>query len=80
MVTAGEHRVASIVAVWRDQERRHYVLPPCGRCREFITQIDPANIDADVVLGHGLSRPLRELLPHHDRPGPEPEVDRSASG
>jgi cytidine deaminase len=50
MVTAGEYRIAKIVAVWRDQEGRLHVLAPCGRCREFIQQIDPANVDAEVVL------------------------------
>src|SRR5437764_1577710 len=34
MVTAGEYRIETIVAVWRDEQGRLYVLPPCGRCRE----------------------------------------------
>jgi cytidine deaminase len=63
MVTAREHRIAKIVAVWRDDEGTLYVLPPCGRCREFIRQIDPANIDTDVVLGLDTTASLRELLP-----------------
>jgi cytidine deaminase len=33
MVTAGEYRIAKIVAVWRDGEGVLYVVPPCGRCR-----------------------------------------------
>lgn len=70
MVTAGHYRIAAVVAVWRDEGQRLYVLPPCGGCREFITQIEAANIDAEVVLGPDLSRPLRELLPHHDWPKP----------
>jgi cytidine deaminase len=74
MVTAGEYEIARIVAVWRDDQDRLYVLPPCGRCREFIRQIDPANIDTDVVLGRGRSSPLRDLLPHHEWPEPlDPE-------
>jgi cytidine deaminase len=68
MVTAGEYQVTQIVAVWRDDEDRLYVLPPCGRCREFIRQVDPANIDAQVVLGLRTSVPLRNLLPAHERP------------
>ncbi|MDQ3543505.1 MAG: cytidine deaminase, partial [Actinomycetota bacterium] len=39
MVTAGEYRIARIVAVWRDEHDALYVLPPCGRCREFIRQV-----------------------------------------
>lgn len=67
MITAGESRIATIVAVWRDAEGETVVLPPCGRCREFIRQVDPANLDADVILQKGAAR-LRDLLPHHEWP------------
>ncbi len=70
MVTAREYLIDRIVAVWRDPEGRLYVLPPCGRCREFIRQIDPANIDTEVVLGLDATTPLREPLPAHDWPLP----------
>lgn len=70
MVTAGEYRIAKIVAVWRDDEHQLYVLPPCGRCREFVRQVDPVNIDTEVVLGLGRTVPLRELLPAHEWPAP----------
>jgi len=70
MVTAGEYRISKIVAVWRDDTGRLYVLPPCGRCREFIRQVDPANIDTEVVLGTERSAPLRDLLPAHEWPAP----------
>jgi cytidine deaminase len=63
LVTAGEYRITKIVAVWRDEQGRLYVLPPCGRCREFIRQLDPANLDTEVILGDGYRRRLRELLP-----------------
>ena len=70
MVTAGEYRIEKIVAVWRDEENRLYVLPPCGRCREFIRQVDPTNIDTVVVLDLDRSAALRDLLPAHDLPLP----------
>jgi len=35
MVTAGEYQITKIVAVWRDADDTLYVVPPCGRCREF---------------------------------------------
>lgn len=73
MVTAGESRVAKIVAVWRDDEGRLYVLPPCGRCREFLRQIDAANLETIVVLGYEEEMPLRALLPAHEWPQPLPE-------
>jgi len=71
MVTAGEYRISAIVAVWRDEQGRLYVLPPCGRCREFIRQVDPANLDTTVVLPGGRSALLRDLLPVHEWPQPE---------
>lgn len=70
MVTAGEYRIRSITAVWRDDAGRLFVLPPCGRCREFIRQIDPGNLDSSVVLGRDRRLPLRELLPENAWPAP----------
>ena len=70
MVTAREYRIAKVVAVWRNDEGAVHVLPPCGRCREFIRQIDPANLDTDVVLGRDRSVPLRDLLPANEWPDP----------
>ncbi|WP_405615925.1 hypothetical protein OG292_21835 [Streptomyces sp. NBC_01511] len=70
MVTAREYRIAKVVAVWRSDEGALHVLPPCGRCREFIRQIDPANLDTEVVLGRDRSAALRELLPDHEWPDP----------
>jgi len=70
MVTAGEYQISSIVAVWRDDGGRLTVLPPCGRCREFIRQVDGGNLDTEVVLGWDRAVPLRELLPHSGWPEP----------
>ena len=71
MVTAGEYRIARIVAVWRDdREGELHVVPPCGRCREFIRQIDEANLATEVVLGTTKVVTLQELLPHHEWPEP----------
>lgn len=70
MLTAREYKIARIVAVWRDDEGVLHVVPPCGRCREFIRQIDPANLDTDVVLSQANSAKLRELLPYSEWPSP----------
>jgi cytidine deaminase len=48
MVTGREYRIAKVVAVWRNDEGVLHVLPPCGRCREFMRQIDPANLKATI--------------------------------
>lgn len=69
MVTAGEYKIRKIVAVWRDDAGVLHVVPPCGRCREFIRQIDPVNLDTEVVLGRTRSATIRELLPHSQWPG-----------
>jgi cytidine deaminase len=68
MVTAGESQIARIVAVWKDEAGKVVVLPPCGRCREFVRQIDERNLDADVILGMDRILKLRELLPYHEWP------------
>jgi len=61
MVTAGETGIAKIVAIWGDG----VVLPPCGRCREFMHQIDSSNFGTtEVVLSETCSVILSELLPH----------------
>jgi cytidine deaminase len=61
MVTAREYKIARIVAVCGTDPV--YVVPPCGRCREFIRQVDPANLDTEVVLGRRRAVLLRTLLP-----------------
>jgi cytidine deaminase len=60
MITAGESRVSRMVAV--DWDGR--ILPPCGRCREFIRQLHSDNLDAEVLVGEGLIMTLRDLLPY----------------
>jgi cytidine deaminase len=69
MVTAGEYRIEKIVAVWKDDGTTH-VLSLCGRCREFIQQIDAGNLDTEVVLGKGDTSKSKELLPRSDRSEP----------
>ena len=59
MITAGESRVLSMVAVGWDGG----ILPPCGRCREFISQLHDDNLEAEVMVGEGVIVALRELLP-----------------
>jgi cytidine deaminase len=41
MVAAGRRDVDLVAAVWRDTDGRHYLLPPCGRCREVISDFNP---------------------------------------
>jgi cytidine deaminase len=60
MITAGESRITDIVAVDWDGS----ILPPCGRCRELVVQVDDGNADTRVILAHG-TRAMRDLLPDH---------------
>lgn len=59
MVASGEYKIKKIVAVLEDGT----VLSPCGRCREFIYQIEASNMDTDIVIGNNKVVKLRELLP-----------------
>lgn len=59
MVTAGEHRIVKLVAVTEDGA----VVPPCGRCREFLCQLHDQNDRCEVLLGDGSVKTLAELLP-----------------
>ena len=59
MVTAGEHRVTKMVAVNWDGN----VLAPCGRCREFISQLHTDNFMAEVMIDREKVVTLRDLLP-----------------
>ena len=60
MVTAGENCVVKMIALDWDGK----VLPPCGRCREFISQLHPDNINAEVMVTAEKVVTLRELLPY----------------
>jgi cytidine deaminase len=60
MLKARETRVEKIVAVRQDGA----ILPPCGRCREMLVQIDPANVRTEVIVEGGETVTLADLLPH----------------
>jgi cytidine deaminase len=59
MLKARQSNVRMIVAVNKDGA----VLPPCGRCRELLWQVDDRNRDTWVVLGLKDGAWLRDLLP-----------------
>ncbi len=61
MVTAGEYKIKRIVAVWKDGT----VIAPCGKCREWIWQIDKSNWNTEVVLAEDKVVTLKDLLPYH---------------
>jgi len=60
MVTNQETQIDAVVAVTSDG-----ILPPCGRCRETVAQLDVRNLDCRVILAEDRDVPLRDLLPTH---------------
>lgn len=59
MVLARETVVLKAVAV-----SAFGVIPPCGRCRELLAQVDRRNLECEVIVPEGPPVRLRELLPH----------------
>lgn len=60
MITAGESRVVKMIAVGSEGK----ILPPCGRCREFINQLHDHNSTAEVMVADGAVVRLQDLLPY----------------
>lgn len=60
MITAGESRVLKMIAVGWDGR----IMPPCGRCREFVSQLHPENLNTSVLVADGVTVTLRDLLPY----------------
>lgn len=59
MIKHGESRIDKIVALDGDGK----ILPPCGRCREMIFQINHRNIETDVLLDNNRTTKINDLLP-----------------
>lgn len=59
MLKARQTEISCIVAVGEDGE----IMPPCGRCRELIRQVSPANWTTRVIVAHGRTTTLSELMP-----------------
>jgi cytidine deaminase len=60
MLKHRETEVESIVAVSDSR-----ILPPCGRCRELLIQINAKNKSTKVILGENEYALLGEMLPHY---------------
>jgi cytidine deaminase len=59
MLKARESEIALVVAVSASSG----IVSPCGRCRELLWQLNPANRATRVILGPGRVVTLAELLP-----------------
>jgi len=58
MITAGESKIVKAVAL-----SKAGVLAPCGRCREFMSQIHKDNIHAEIMVSADRVAKLSDLLP-----------------
>ncbi|MBC7528987.1 MAG: cytidine deaminase [Chthonomonadaceae bacterium] len=59
MLLHREMVVVKIVALSAER-----IIPPCGRCRDLLMQVDRRNLDCEVILSDTETKTLRELLPH----------------
>lgn len=59
MLKARESAIHTIVAV----NGNRGITAPCGRCRELMWQLDPANANTRILLGPDRVATLRQLLP-----------------
>ena len=60
MITAGENRIVKLVSVYKDGT----IIPPCGRCREFISQIHDDNYKCEVMVKKDTVVTIYDLLPY----------------
>lgn len=63
MLKNRETQIEMIVAVNAES-----IIPPCGRCRELLFQVDNRNINTKVYLSEEKYMTLDELLPNRWKP------------
>jgi cytidine deaminase len=61
MITNGENIIKKVIAV----SCNGTILPPCGRCREFMIQLSDQNGEAEVMVGKDTVVKLKDLMPHY---------------
>jgi len=60
MVSNGEKEIKTIVAV----DENGKIIPPCGKCREMISQACKKNKNTEVIISKTKKVKLKELLPY----------------
>ncbi|PKF74569.1 cytidine deaminase family protein [Chryseobacterium sp. PMSZPI] len=60
MLKNGEHHIKAVVAVGNDGS----AVPPCGRCRELMSQLSKENLNAVIEVKNGVFVTLKELMPY----------------
>lgn len=59
MLKHGEYQIRACVAV----NRLGQAIPPCGRCRELLSQLSQDNLNAEIEISNGQILSLEQLLP-----------------
>lgn len=59
MLKHGEYQIRACVAV----NRLGKAIPPCGRCRELLSQLSTDNLHAEIEISDGQVVSLEQLLP-----------------
>lgn len=59
MLKNGEYQIRACVAV----NRFGQAIPPCGRCRELLSQLSSDNLNAEIEISDGQILSLEQLLP-----------------
>lgn len=60
MLKNGEHYIKAVVAVGSDGN----AVPPCGRCRELMSQLSKENLNAVIEVKNDIFVTLKELMPY----------------
>lgn len=60
MIKGGESQIKKIVALSSDGK----IMPPCGRCRELMFQVNRKNLNAEIILSEKKITRLSKLLPN----------------
>jgi cytidine deaminase len=60
MITSGETHIKKIVSVVFDGR----ILPPCGKCRELIYQLNKQNLKTEVIVSKTEKTSFNALLPN----------------
>jgi len=68
-----KHRQTQIVAIVAVGSAGN-LMPPCGRCRELIRQVDPRNWHTRVAVADDVIVRLADLMPYGEPVGPPPNA------
>lgn len=58
MIKDGETCIKKILTM----NMREELLPPCGKCAEYITQLDNRNHDAEFYIGEGKTKRIKDIF------------------